>query len=426
MNRWTPPIQTRLLPLSVLCLVCLFATPATHAESAPQLNARGAEFYEAKEWAKAAETFQRAYKLDSNDSVIRKNLANAGMMYAQHLYTQGNIAEASKWLEYVIDVDPENVQPLNQLGAYLISEGDVASAIFRLEESIELDADDIDAHFLLGEAYYKDNDVTAAVDQWEWVYKVQKDYPGLMDRLENALREEQVEYDFEGDSSRNFRVTYSQEAEGALVKEVLHILEGAYRDIGRTLGGIYPPTPIQVSLYTSDGFSESTQQGEHVGALYDGTKIRCPVLDKKGNTIPLKILKSRLTHEYVHVVVRYTARQNVPWWFNEGLADTLSEELSPFEKQLLTAARANRALYTFDELTPPNILGTFTPEELALAYAQSHAIVAHLKQRYGVRKCNAMLQALRQGVVGEEALRQTYHLNYRLLESQLNVTIDQF
>lgn len=410
----------------MVCLYALSTSSWVYADTASELNARGVEFYEAKDWAQAAETFQRAYTLKSSDPTLQKNLANAGMMYADLLYHQGKIDEATDWLDYVIEVDPENVKPLNQLGAYLLMEGEISSAIFRLEESIEVKPDDVEAHFLLGEAYYKDNDVSSAVTQWEWVYTVQKDYPGLMDRLENALREEQVEYDFKGDHSRNFSVTFSQEAEGKLVKEVLRILEDAYRKIGKDLGGIYPPTPIQVSLYTFDGFFESTQQGEHVGALYDGTKIRCPVLDKKGHTIALDVLEKRLTHEYVHVVVRHMARQNVPWWYNEGLAEVLSGDLTKIEKQLLTTARKNRALFSFEEITSHDVLNTLSPEDLSLAYAQSHATLVLLNRNHGVRKCNTMLTNLREGLIGEEAVRQTYRVNYRMLESQLKSVIDQY
>jgi len=421
-----PHAWSQSLCVALMVLGCALSTSFTYAETASELNARGYELYTAKDFGSAAQAFQRAYKLDPNKPQIRKNLANAGMMFAQELFAQGDSDEAVQWLEYVIKVEPENVQPLNQLGAYLLSEGEIASAIFRLEESIEVQADDTDAHFLLGEAYYKDNDVSAAIDQWEWVYKVDKDYPGLMDRLENALRDEQVEYNFEGDRSRNFQVTYNKEAEGQLVRDVLRILESAYRNVGKSLGGIYPPPPVQVSLYTLEGFFESTQQGEHVAALYDGTKIRCPVIDKQGRQISIEVLQSRLTHEYVHVVVRYMARQNIPWWFNEGLAETLSSELSDAEKKLLKTARSRNALFAFSEITPLNVLETLSQEELTLAYAQSHAATVILKQRYGVRKFNFMLQHLREGLSPEEALRTTYRMNYRMLESQLNIAIDNY
>ncbi len=405
-----------------LLLICAVST-MSHAQTAAQWNSRGADAYEAGNWADAAEAFQKAYELDRRDNTIQHNLVNAVVMYAQDLNASGNQEDAIEWLEYVISVDPENVHPLNQLGAYLLFQGNIASAIFRLEESIEIDPNDIDAHFLLGEAYYKDNDVTSAIDQWEWVYQLDPEYGGLQQRLKNALREEKVEFDFHGESSRNFHVTYSQEAEGNLVREVLDILESAYRSIGKSLGGIYPPTPIQVSLYTSEGFIASTALGQHVGALYDGTKIRCPVLDKNGKSIPLDVLRERLFHEYVHVVVRHIAGNNVPWWFNEGLAETLSTQVSPIEKQILKEAYANRQLYGFDTITPQDLLSAFSPEDLELAYAQSHVAVIYLQQRYGTRRLTRMLQSLKAGFEGEDALRDAFGVSYFTLKSQVRSAI---
>jgi hypothetical protein len=239
------------------------------------------------------------------------------------------------------------------------------------------------------------------------------------------LREEQVEFDFKGDRSRNFNVTFDREAESFLVREVLRILEQAYKDIGRSLGGYYPPTPIQVSLYTTEGFSESTQTGAHVGALFDGTKIRCPVLDKNGKSIPLDVLRERLYHEYVHVVVHHTAKNTVPWWFNEGLAETLSSSISDYQKTLLKKAMEDGTLYELETISPQNLLGEMSPEDLMLAYAQSHATVMYLKTRYGERRFSRMLDALQSGDTGEDALRGVYGLSYNSLSVQANRAITQ-
>lgn len=391
---------------------------ALSSDNSADLNARGAELYENKQWEKASELFHRAYVLSPLNKVIRQNLVNAAMMYAQDLYANGNGKLAEDWLEIAIQAEPMNVRPLNQLGAYLLSEGEVSSAIYRLEEAIELDSENVESHYLLGLAYYKDNDVGAAIDHWEWVYGVDKDYPGLVERLESALRDEETEHNFEGDGSRNFNVTYNRDTKPRQVRQVLDILEEAYRDIGRILNGVYPPTPIQVSLYTSKGFSDTTQVGNHVAALYDGTKIRCPVIDSDGNPIDPEVLRERLTHEYVHVVVRHLAKQNVPWWFNEGLAETLSSEVTDREEKVLSDAYAGRRLFRLDEITPPDTLEALNADQLEIAYAQSHVTVDFLYRKYGPKNVRRMLEALGEGLSAEDALYAAYHMSYTALESQ--------
>jgi tetratricopeptide (TPR) repeat protein len=305
--------------------------------------------------------------------------------------------------------------PLIQLGAYYLHEGRTREAIFRLEEAIELASEDVDAHYLLGEAYYRDNDVVSALDQWAWVESVQPDRAGLAERLEAARREEQIEADYTGRASRHFNVTYSREAEGAVVRDVLAILEEAYRDVGRMLGNNYPPTPVQVSLYTQEGFQQTTLMDAHVGALYDGSKIRCPVIGPDGNPLPRGELRRRLYHEYVHVVVRHIAKDGVPWWLNEGLAEALTIELTPREREFLRHAKQNDALFDLEQLTDGQ-LGKLDAEELYLAYKQSQATVSYLKQRFGTRRLTQVLAAIGGGEDIEVALRRTLRCSYSTLQ----------
>ncbi|MCH8203802.1 MAG: tetratricopeptide repeat protein [Candidatus Hydrogenedentes bacterium] len=400
--------------LALSGLLPFICQPAA-AQSSTDHNAQGVEHYEAQEWKLAIAQFERALKLKPDSRVIRQNLSNAYQAYAGGLADAGQYATAIRQLEATIQFDPANPQPLVQLGAYYLHEGLVADAIFRLEEAIELAPDDADAHFLLGEAYYKDGDARSALQHWEWVSTADPSRTGLAERIETARREERVEADFAGRNSRHFSVNYDREAEGALVREVLQVLEDAYREVGRTFGRAYPPTPIQVSLYTVEGFSESTQLDGHVGAVYDGTKIRCPVIDKHGKRLPADELRRRLVHEYVHVVVHHIAKQNVPWWLNEGLAETLSRELGPREIKLLQRARESGSLHRLSDISGEQ-LGRQDVAALRLAYTQSHATVGFLKQRFGTRRFATLLEALAQGEDPEVALRRSFRYTYRTLE----------
>ncbi|MDK1022456.1 MAG: hypothetical protein QGD90_12560 [Candidatus Hydrogenedentes bacterium] len=406
------PVQTIFLPV---CLVLsLLAPAAVYAQSAAVHNANGAELYAAREWNTAIDAFSQALQLEPDNKVIRTNLSNAFQAYAGELAKAGDYVTALTQLEDVIQFDPENPRPLVQLGAYYLHEGFVDYAIFRLEEAIELAPGDVDAHFLLGEAYYKDNDASSAIEQWDWVRESDPGRDGLAERIETARREERVEADFAGRSSRHFNVSYNREAEGALVREVLDHLESAYREIGRTLGRAYPPAPIQVSLYTIEGFLESTQLDEHVGAVFDGTKIRCPVIDGKGVRLPAEELRRRLYHEYVHVVVHHLAKNKVPWWLNEGLAETFSRDLTDSEIRLLQRARKQDSLFHLSELSESQ-LGQRELAALTVAYKQSHATVSFLRQR-GTRRFATLLAALANGEDPEVALRRSFRYSYRTLE----------
>jgi len=401
--------------MTLLVIILVTLVPGVVAsENAHEHNTLGVSYYDNREWAEAIHHFHAALNADPLNATIKKNLSNAYQAYANDLASQGDYPGALRELRQAIQLDPSNPSPLMQAGAYSLHAGQNDEAIFRLEEAIELSPGDVDAHFLLGEAYYRDNDVRSALEQWEWVYEMAPEKPGLADRIAAARRDAQVESEFRGRSSLHFNVTYDREAEGRLVHDVLRILEEAYRDIGVKLRA-YPETPIQVSLYTSAGFAESTQLEDHVGAVYDGTKIRIPVIDASGREIPVDEIRRRLYHEYVHVAVRHIAKRQVPWWLNEGLAEALTRDLSRPELELLRRARAQEAWFSLAELEEGQ-LDRLSVEDLYLAYKQSHATVAYLEDRHGARRFGPMLESLARGDDVETALRRHFRQNFQTLD----------
>lgn len=411
--------------LSALALVSLsVACLSAQAQTSMEFNNMGVEFYQQRSFAKAVSNFRQAHRLEPENATIRINLANAYQAHAGDLAEKEKFTDAIASLEKALPLNAEDARPLLQLGAYFLHENMVQDAIFRLEEAIELAPEDVDAHFLLGEAYYKDNDASAALEHWEWVQGVEPDRPGLSDRMITARREDQVEKDFGDRASRHFHVTYAPEADTQLVRQVLTILEAAYRDIGRTLGHTYPPGPIQVSLYTLEEFSEAAQVDQHVGAIYDGNKIRCPVFDAEGEVVPRDELRRRLYHEYVHVIVQRLGKNRVPWWLNEGLAETFSRELGQDQIQLLQTAREKDYYFSLGQISDSQ-LDRLDTAQLTIAYRQSHATVAYLKKRFGVRRFSQLLKALGEGEDPEKALRSTFRYGYKTLELAVADFIDQ-
>ncbi len=410
-------------PSLALAVYCALAG-AAFAQTAADYNSQGVELYAAKQWAESINTFERGYELAPENPTIRRNLSNAYQAHANQLATDKNFDAAIQQLELAIGVDPEQAQPLIQLGAYYLQKSLVSDAIFRLEEAIELEPKNVEAHFWLGEAYYRDNDVTHALDQWEWVYRVAPDRKGLAEHIEKALREEKVEFDFDALSSAHFNISYNRDIKLKDVRVVLEILETAYREIGRSLGRTFPPTPIQVSLYRAEGFSETTQMGEHVGGLYDGKKIRVPVFDIQGAIIEPSELKRRLYHEYVHVVVHTIAQSNVPWWLNEGLAELLSHELADSALALLRRAKEEDVLFPLAELDDAQ-LQRLEPESLNLAYRQAHAAVTVLRAARGLPKLVLFLQELADGQPAEASLYYACRFKYTTLELAVAAFIEK-
>lgn len=408
--------MARIPAITVLVLMVAGVPAYAQEQDAAAYNASGVELYEAGHWREAIEAFEQAQALAPDNATVKRNLCNAYQAYADQFAQKADFASAADLLEDAIAADPRNPSPLVQLGSYYLRLNMVPDALFRLKEAIELAPEHLDARELLGDAYYRSNNLQAALDQWEWVYATAPDRPGLKEKLEKAYREEAVEGKFREGGSRHFRISY---APGTTYKEqsqVLSLLEQAYVEIGQKFGGVYPPGPVNVIIYTADDFAAATQLGEYVGAVYDG-KIRVPLKDKAGHAISQGELRRRLYHEYVHVVVRYLVDDNAPWWLNEGLAETFSQT-DGVDYAFLQEAARERGLLPLAQLDG-DLLSSTDPETLRLAYAQAHATVKMLWSQFGAGPLAGFLTALAEGANPEQALQERYHRNYALLDREI-------
>jgi hypothetical protein len=98
-------------------------------------------------------------------------------------------------------------------------------------------------------------------------------------------------------------------------------------------------------------------------------------------------------HELVHAVIyRVTGSAEVPRWFHEGLAMTLSGELSFEENAVLSKAVLFNRLMPLSAIDSVNSFGKGRAE---LAYCQSHAAVLFLIDQYGMDVVADCLSATR-------------------------------
>lgn len=376
--------------------------------------------FELKQYASAIEAFSNAFDLSPDNDTIKTNLCQAYQASAHETAKSGELVDieaGARTLEFAIAVDPENPGPLVQLGSYYLRLDYDQDAVFRLEEALQLDANNLDAKELLGDAYYKSNKLNAAIEMWQEVLATKPNSPSVKTKLDKAQRELSVEgrYTKQPTRSRFFEISLAPGTRYSEFTDVTRILDQARRDVGGKLG-IYPDTITQVVVYTADDFSRATDVGAHVGALFDG-KVRIPLQDSKGEKLDSKELQRRLHHEYVHVVLRYVAGNRVPWWFNEGLAETLSDTLTTDEKRVLSQAASEGRLVTLRALEGSQ-LEKLDPEALSMAYLQSHASVDYLMRRFGVRAINQLLGEIAAGSAIEDAMYKVFRRGYTEIERE--------
>lgn len=398
LNRW-------IMLVVVLCLAL-----GSWAQTASDYNNQGIKAYEAGRFDIALQHFQKAYELTPENKVIRRNMCNALQAKADALAKGASFGEATELLRTAISVDPENPSPLIQLGSYYLRQDIVSDAVFCLEEAVELAPGNLDAHELLGRAYYDDNDHKHAMEQLSYVLKMDPDRKGVQELYEKAQREAKVEKNFKKKNGRYFKMTFPPKVPLATQSSIERILNKAYYAIGQKFGGVYPPEPVQVVFYGGDEFQKATRLGKHVGAVFDG-KIRCPLTDEDGDWLTETQLRERLTHEYVHVIVRNIAGDNAPWWLNEGLAEVMSVSLDERTEEMLERMYSEGLDFDLRKLEGEQ-LTKLSPESLKLAYLQSHATVNYLHSKWGNQRITRLLQSLGEGTSMEKALGAIYRKDY--------------
>jgi hypothetical protein len=121
---------------------------------------------------------------------------------------------------------------------------------------------------------------------------------------------------------------------------------------------------------------------------------------------------SVVPHELAHMVVGQRIDNclgnDLPTWFNEGLAMFAEGPTTPEDKTTVKNALKNDQLPTLISLA-----GNFPDDSgrANLAYAQSGMVVAYLIDTYGTNRLDELLGKIQQGTLIDTALSEVYHLD---------------
>lgn len=177
----------------------------------------------------------------------------------------------------------------------------------------------------------------------------------------------------------NFYILYEKSLPPQLPGNLNHNLEIARQRIGGDLE-LFPDHRFTVIVYTKPEFRRTIQAPVWSGGVFDG-KIHLPYREDASN----EYTKQTIYHEYTHALIHKLARQNVPLWFNEGLA-TLQEyrqSKNAFRYRRIHSNPPERVLTSLEDISSL-FKNTEDREEARLAYEYSYSLLMHLKERYGL------------------------------------------
>jgi tetratricopeptide (TPR) repeat protein len=342
----------------------------------------------------------------------RQNAVNAHLIAAAFEAKAKQFAAAGRWAEEAVRLSGRDLNALLVASQIDIARQQYSEALDHLYVASTVNPNSPDVLTLQGYAHYYAEGPERALRFWNQALAIRPD-DRLRQRMEQVQREAAVEGSFQQAESGNFVLSWEgSEVSRSFSREVLESLERQYRELERSLD-YTPREPIAVILYTTQQFADVTQSPSWAGAINDG-KVRVPV---QGLSSMTPGLEQVLKHEMVHSFVHRIAEGRCPTWFNEGLAQMESEE------DLGQYGAALARLYSQSRQVPiMRLEGSFqrlTSSEAALAYAESHAAVEMLRDRYGAYQLPTLLRSLGSGKTMEQALREVLRMTYEDLETEL-------
>ncbi len=346
----------------------------------------------------------------------RQNAVNAYLAAASFEARRQRFNQASQWAEQALRLSRRDFNALLLAAQIDIIRQQYGEAIDHLLLAERIEPKSPFALTLLGHAYYYSEGPEKAARYWKQAQALRPDEElaaKLQELIQQAEREDQVEGRFANARSGQFILNWEgSEVSDPFSREILATLEQQYRDLEFALD-YSPREPIMVILYTARQFMDITQAPGWVGALNDG-KIRVPVAGLSSVTGELA---SVLKHEMVHSFVYRQVQGRCPTWLHEGLAQIESgDRLSRIGPALAKIYSESRQI-PLAELEGP-FMG-FDSSRAGLAYAESLAAVAMIRDQYGAYQLPYLLKLLRQGSSITAAIRSALRTDYADLDAEL-------
>jgi hypothetical protein len=160
-----------------------------------------------------------------------------------------------------------------------------------------------------------------------------------------------------------------------VARNMVTVLEEEYGRISAALG-CRTDDRISVIIQSREAYRASTDVAEWSGGLFDGSRIRVPVLERGGIS---QQTRQTFAHEITHACL--ASLGNWPAWLHEGLAQKMSgETLHPARRTLVIAALKAGKLPKISNMGQS--FARMSGEHAALAYGYSYVAVEALLERY--------------------------------------------
>ncbi|MBE0504961.1 MAG: tetratricopeptide repeat protein [Desulfuromonadales bacterium] len=303
------------------------------------------------------------------------------------LLHQGKFKEALPLITAIAEERPQDGNTQMALGYVLLRSGDYQRAGKVLRAALTTIGERSEIHRLLAEIAAQQGDFPAALEEIDKALRLAPQDNEVLAYKEKLTKEWQIEEKMDKNYGGNFTVTFEGGGD-ELGNSALAALEDAYVDLGSRFQ-LWPRQKTEVILYGNRDFKHLTNAPDWSGGLYDG-KIRIPVGGLSGMNENLRRI---LYHEYAHVLIRALARDHVPLWLNEGLAQWAAGETTVHFEQRLTTGETPLPFSRFEKS-----FAGLSASEVSLAYGQSLSLTNFLIEYFGEAQILEVLHRLGSGM----------------------------
>ena len=328
--------------------------------------------------------------LMSNQDLVTKEKDNTVAANAMESFKRGDYENAITLFKELSEKDKS---ALVYIGISCFKLGDHRNAINFLEKAVEYNNKDFTARKALAFSYYNIDDLENGFHNAKIGLSIKKD-PELQAFYDKLKREKHTQQSYIEESTSHFKVLFDGHEHGNVDREVISILDDAYRFVGKELN-YFPTERITVILYTRKDFYDTTQAPVWSGGIYDG-KIRLPIRGIEGQSASLKKV---LFHEYTHAVV-HSLTPGCPLWIHEGLSEYFSTH---YPKKIGQVIPLNYLEKSFSGLRGEN---------LRIAYWESYSAVSYLIEKYGLFRMKDLFVSLSRGNDINQAFRDAFSITY--------------
>ncbi|GEM_PF-2173455 len=337
---------------------------------------------------KAIANIEEAYVIDNTNEQISENYYKIILACAIRYYEQKNWFESINYYTYLIQFGKDTQQINNSIsdiyfnwGMEFLANNQPESAKDKFLQSLDIYPDNKNTLYQMGMLEYNKHNLVEAKYYFDKLFAVDSANTELAQMLSKLDKEIEIEPDLSYKEDDHFDIRYEQSLDNKLVTVLKKELESAYRNIGARFS-YYPEDKIIVLLLSKDNFQYTTNLPHWVAGIYDG-KIRIPISDD------INELKKTINHEYIHVILHRLSNNNIPRWFNEGVAEFLSEKnytysllkLNMMKNNLIPHEKLNAAINSGNE------------DLVKLAYEESMMIVEYIYTRYGINKIKSITES---------------------------------